>query len=833
MDLGLSVVGAARMAGAMHQCSLKTSYQDLTGASSASHGNEYPDAQLQGTCLLTMLLGMRSAGTIEELPVSDDMEGSDRLITRREISRWAGTRRETVTTWAARHPGFPEPEIRGGVEYFRLSQVLDWLEGRSVPERHRKSDDPRGVTYAERVRRAAQDGYRAPLADLDDSGSEGILTELFGEIAVRVCGAGPQSSYLCLLLSLGFLRHCAPSSWANIRDEVQQAQDEQRDPQWMLRAIAHGTDEALRVRGLPPGTLAGLEALEVEVLGDLTHVIRLCEDLGLSGFRAMRDRFEVWARTSSGVRFTPRAVVDLIVELFRGDPPRRVHDPYMRGGELLVGMSASERTFVLSGASYSDDMLRLAGMSLAMSGCRALLSTGSDCPWTGTAGPQADFVLTNPPFNNRTERGPRLDQDWIFGPPPAHNDNYAWLQHILVSLKPGGRAGVLMPNKAAVSADDKEEFIRRRMIEEGAVEFVVALPRQLFATTAVGVMLWGLRSPGETSGDVLLIDARSSGEKSGKRRILSPGTIHDIESCLSAWKEGREDFVIRMKQPGRAVAASRGEICKQDYSLDPGDYLTDRATPGHPGRVALVVPNYSVLQGRIEDARKADERTTGVTLASRAPRESRLPGGWTEVRLNQLCAIQAGPSHERVKSVKRVAEGVALVLPRHLRGRRIVAHDLEYLASTTARSMERFLLKENDILIVRTGSVGPVALVTATEEGWLPDTNLLRLRCHDDVDPGYLLAFLSSGAAQPWIKTRSDSATAIPSISSKTLGRLLVPLPPLVEQRLVGGHLRDMDQQIAAHRSLVDAVEDRRAALADQLITGQLTIDTRLREDEQ
>jgi restriction endonuclease S subunit len=113
--------------------------------------------------------------------------------------------------------------------------------------------------------------------------------------------------------------------------------------------------------------------------------------------------------------------------------------------------------------------------------------------------------------------------------------------------------------------------------------------------------------------------------------------------------------------------------------------------------------------------------------------------------------------------------------------------------------------------------------VTEAEEGWLFGTNLIRLRCREDVEPGYLLAVLSSRPAQRWIRARTESATAIPSISAKSLGKLPVNLPPLKEQRRVSELLAEVDTQIAAHRALAETAQDWRAVLADGLTSGLLT----------
>jgi len=225
---------------------------------------------------------------------------------------------------------------------------------------------------------------------------------------------------------------------------------------------------------------------------------------------------------------------------------------------------------------------------------------------------------------------------------------------------------------------------------------------------------------------------------------------------------------------------------------------------------------------RIQEARIADEKSSSIVVENLKKDGAGLHSDWNKVKLDEICQIQAGPSHSIVKKASRAEYGVPLIVPSNLRDRRILAGNAERITVDAARDLERFQVKENDILFVRTGSVGPVALMTESEERWLFGTNLMRLRCNDGVAPGYLLAFLSSDPAQRWIQARTESATAIPSISAKSLGKLPVTLPPPGEQRRVSDLLTRVDMQIAAHRNLAETAEKWWSMLTDGLTSGLL-----------
>jgi type I restriction enzyme M protein len=117
------------------------------------------------------------------------------------------------------------------------------------------------------------------------------------------------------------------------------------------------------------------------------------------------------------------------------------------------------------------------------------------------------------------------------------------------------------------------------------------------------------------------------------------------------------------------------------------------------------------------------------------------------------------------------------------------------------------------------------AFVEEQQEGWLFGNNLLRLRItsYDLADPRYLLGFLSLPAVLGWIRDRS-SGTTIPFITARTLGHLMVTLPPLSEQRDIGSVLLAFDEQITAHQDFARAAASARTTVAEHLMQGALTL---------
>ncbi|MGH3390404.1 MAG: N-6 DNA methylase [Actinomadura sp.] len=735
----------------------------------------------------------------------DRLDGG--MVSRRMIAELAGVTRPTITVWAKRHADFPVPTRSGGADYFAMADVLGWLDGRAIAAGDRLDDEAEGATYGQRVRRKLADARveYVPHAGFDDDPAAlRSLEELLGPLAIRVRGAAAsQADYLWLLLVLVFVRRCVPTGWERIRRSANEAS--RMGARLFLRTLSEIVDRAIRDVGVVPGMAQVFERLRPATADDLVAVIRLCDGLGRSGFTVLLDRFEVDSRPDSAELFTPRGVAKLLAEMVmdgvhrsaRGSGTLRIHDPYLRGGEFLVAAAevARERQVTLYGQTPGHSSLRLAGMNLALHGRSAELRRGTLTPWD-EPGRQADLILTNPPFGQRNHR--------------------AWIEHIIGSLAPGGRAAIVMPNSAGVSAGDRA--LRQDIVERGCLECVLALPPQLFQTTPIAVTVWFLRPPQRFDGGVLFIDAGRMGVKRRNLRVLQNHERSRIRAAHLAW-----GAASRLPE-GIFAFASVGDPREGDFSLLASDYIGRADVPrgGQPALApALPLKQPLATMGRFA---AADRRVAMLKVAAREGTEDDHPQGWRTVRLQELCDIQAGPTHTRISSAKRSTTGVPLVVPKHFRDRRVHAADAVMLAPRTAERLEKFRLLPGDILCVRSGSTGPSALVETAQSGWLFSTNLLRLRPLEDaeLDPAFLLAFLSSPDVVTWIQNRSRAAGVIASISGASLEQLPVTMPPIDEQRRIGAAVAAVDEQISAHRDFVLAAEHARMSLAAQLLAGTL-----------
>jgi type I restriction enzyme M protein len=286
-----------------------------------------------------------------------------------------------------------------------------------------------------------------------------------------------------------------------------------------------------------------------------------------------------------GQFYTPSHIVKTLVAVLSPNSGR-VYDPCCGSG----GMFVQSEEFIKAHGGRVDDISiygqesnpttwRLAAMNLAIRGFSADLGKEPGDTFARDQFPDLkfDYIMANPPFNISDWGGEKYESDprWQFGRPPVGNANYAWLQHMLWKLRPGGQAGVVLANGSMSSNTGGEGQIREAMVRGDAVEVMVALPGQLFLNTQIPVCLWFLTNDKtmngrDRRGETLFIDARDLG--SMETRVLKVFTDEDIakiQETVQSWKTG-EDYE---DVAGFCKSASLEEIEKNGFVLTPGRYV--------------------------------------------------------------------------------------------------------------------------------------------------------------------------------------------------------------------------------------------------------------------
>ena len=292
-----------------------------------------------------------------------------------------------------------------------------------------------------------------------------------------------------------------------------------------------------------------------------------------------------------GEFYTPAGVVRVLVEVLE-PTSGRVYDPACGSGGMFVqtekfldAHNADHTAISVYGQELNERTWRMAKMNLAIHGLNANLAPRWGDTFARDQHPdmQADYVMANPPFNIKDWARNESDPRWRYGVPPANNANYAWIQHIISKLAPGGIAGVVMANGSMSSNSGGEGQIRGQLVEADLVSCMVALPTQLFRSTGIPVCTWffakdktaGEHGSVDRTGQVLFIDARNLGHMVDRaERALSDEDIAKIADTFHAWRgsasaEGKEYD----DEAGFCYSATLAEIKEADYALTPGRYV--------------------------------------------------------------------------------------------------------------------------------------------------------------------------------------------------------------------------------------------------------------------
>lgn len=189
-----------------------------------------------------------------------------------------------------------------------------------------------------------------------------------------------------------------------------------------------------------------------------------------------------------------------------------------------------------------------------------------------------DYIVSNPPFKmDFSDFRDDLDTDanktrFFAGIPKVPNkakDKMAiyllFIQHIIASLKPGGKAAIVVPTGFITAASGIELRIRQKLVDERMIAGVVSMPSNIFATTGTNVSILFLDRAAHDG--VVLIDASALGEKvkegKNQKTLLRPAEEQRIVDTFNS-REAVEDF---------SVVVDYAAIAAKNYSLSAGQYF--------------------------------------------------------------------------------------------------------------------------------------------------------------------------------------------------------------------------------------------------------------------
>ena len=311
-------------------------------------------------------------------------------------------------------------------------------------------------------------------------------------------------------------------------------------------------------------------------------------------------KFAMSEGQKGGEFFTPTALVRLIVEIiepFHG----RIYDPACGSGGMFVQSARFVQNhkrdpnaeISIFGQERVAETMRLNKMNLAVHGLGGQIREGNTYyeDLHDSLG-KFDFMMANPPFNvNRIDKE-RIKDDprFPFGMPRTDNGNYIWIQIFYSALNAKGRAGFVMANSAS-DARASELEIRQKMLEDHAVDVMVAIGANFFYTVTLPCTLWFLdrgKKNTERADKVLFIDARHTYRQIDRaHRDFTPQQIEFLANIVRLYRgqqpENQQQSADLLAEkfseskyedvPGLCKVATLTEIEAQGWSLNPGRYV--------------------------------------------------------------------------------------------------------------------------------------------------------------------------------------------------------------------------------------------------------------------
>jgi type I restriction enzyme M protein len=331
-----------------------------------------------------------------------------------------------------------------------------------------------------------------------------------------------------------------------------------------------------------------------EMVDRLTNLIAIFENPGLDfsknradGDDILGDAYEYLMRhfatesgKSKGQFYTPAEVSRVIADVLgirtaKTTNDTTVYDPTCGSGSLLlkVGDAASARV-TLYGQEKDSATAGLARMNMILhNNPTALIMQGNTLTdpkfRDGESLKTFDYVVANPPFSDKrwsTGLDPLNDpfhRFQPFGTPPAKQGDYAYLLHIVRSLRSTGKGACVLPH-GVLFRGGAEDDIRRALVRRGYIKGIIGLPANLFYGTGIPACIVIIdKQDAQARKGIFMVDASGGFMKDGPKNRLRDQDIHKIVDI----------FTRQLEVPRYARIVSFDDIEKNDFNLNLPRYI--------------------------------------------------------------------------------------------------------------------------------------------------------------------------------------------------------------------------------------------------------------------
>jgi type I restriction enzyme M protein len=308
------------------------------------------------------------------------------------------------------------------------------------------------------------------------------------------------------------------------------------------------------------------------------------DDILGDAYEYLMRHFASQSGKSKGQFYTPSEVSRIIAKVIGITPANSVaattaYDPTCGSGSLLLKIAAEAgKHITLEGQEKDSTTAGLARMNMILHDFpTASIQSGGE----GTLvkpkfldGEQLrtyDYVVANPPFSDKTwSTGliPASDafQRFAWGVPPKKQGDYAYLLHILRSMKSTGKAACILPH-GVLFRGNAEGVIRQHLLRSGYLKAIIGLPANLFYGTGIPACIVVLdKENASARKGIFMIDASKGFKKDGPKNRLREQDIHKIVDTFTRQDESDPRYA-------RMVPVAEIADAKNDYNLNLPRYI--------------------------------------------------------------------------------------------------------------------------------------------------------------------------------------------------------------------------------------------------------------------
>ncbi len=304
------------------------------------------------------------------------------------------------------------------------------------------------------------------------------------------------------------------------------------------------------------------------------------DDILGDAYEYLMRHFATESGKSKGQFYTPAEVSRVIAQILgvrhaKTTPSTTVYDPTCGSGSLLLKVADEAKTkLTLYGQEKDSATSSPARMNMILHGNpEAEIEQGNtltDPKFRNSEGLKTfNYVVANPPFSDKrwsTGLDPLKDAYGRFEPygvPPAKQGDYAYLLHILRSLKPSGKGACILPH-GVLFRGGAEAVIRQNLLRRGYIKGIIGLPANLFYGTSIPACILILdKAEAQARKGVFLIDASKGFLKDGNKNRLRERDIHKIVDVFT-----RSEVI-----PKYSRMVPLDEIEKNDFNLNLPRYI--------------------------------------------------------------------------------------------------------------------------------------------------------------------------------------------------------------------------------------------------------------------